>query len=403
MNRYSEDTPYVFRPPRFSRLLAPLICWLSDVFYLRRQYRVAAVKLVAGADAVREKQMAGQSLILAPNHSDHADPHVLMHVGRSLGLELHFVAAREIFLANHGLNGMVLQRAGVFSIDREGSDLKSIKTAMEIVEQGRHPLVMFPEGEVFHLNAQLTPLNEGVAVIALRTARRLRKKGVTRSVSIVPTALRYRYLGDISATFDESMSRLEKTIHWAPQADKDIRERIYRFGEALLTLKEKQYGYEPSQGDLSARLEALQETLVSHEEAAYLGAAGNGPHPERIRRVRGKIRQLLLADPPPAKTEISACRQSLDRLYDAVRMYSYPGQYLRGNPTPERIAETILKFEEDLLGDAGIKKNRQAEVVFCEPIDMDAFLDCPEADRKTAPADITRMIAERIETVLAPA
>ena len=58
-------------------------------------------------------------------------------------------------------------------MDREGADIASIKTAMSILETGRYPLVIFPEGEIYHHHERLDELNEGVATILLRVAKRL--------------------------------------------------------------------------------------------------------------------------------------------------------------------------------------------------------------------------------------
>ena len=76
---------------------------------------------------------------------------------------------------------------------------------------------MFPEGEIYHLHERLTPLNEGAATLALRTAKRLKKERPDQGVFIVPTALSYRYVDDVSATFSDRMAALERHILWRPQ------------------------------------------------------------------------------------------------------------------------------------------------------------------------------------------
>ena len=40
----------------------------------------------------------------------------------------------------------------------------------------------------------------------------------------------------------------------------------------------------------------------------------------------------------------------MDDLFFVMQLYSYPGDYLADNPTIERLAETLDKFEEDVLG-----------------------------------------------------
>ena len=40
----------------------------------------------------------------------------------------------------------------------------------------------------------------------------------------------------------------------------------------------------------------------------------------------------------------------LERVFVAQQLYSYPGQYLRQHPTTDRIAETLLKLDQRVVG-----------------------------------------------------
>jgi hypothetical protein len=56
-----------------------------------------------------------------------------------------------------------------------------------------------------------------------------------------------------------------------------------------------------------------------------------------------------------------------------MQLYSYPGDYVLENPSVERMAETIEKFEEDVYG--GMirpKGERSARVILGHPIDVSA-------------------------------
>src|SRR5262249_53078259 len=56
----------------------------------------------------------------------------------------------------------------------------------------------------------------------------------------------------------------------------------------------------------------------------------------------------------------------------ALQLFSYPGDYIKEDPTPERMAETIEKFEEDVFGVVRSIGRRRATVRFGVPIDMKA-------------------------------
>lgn len=401
MNRDVEDTRYTFHPPKYSKLWASLIYPIADLFYRRRQQRVVGIKIMSGAEELQRLHVDGNTILIAPNHSDHCDPLALMNVAKRMGIVLHFMAARQLFERQKGLRGFLLQRMGVYSIDREGADIQSIKTTMAILSEAKYPLVIFPEGEIYHLNEQLTPLNEGAATMALRAARKLVKDESHRSIYIVPTAMKYSYIDDISSTFPDRMTRLEDRISWAPQSELDMVSRIYKFGEAVLSLKEKEFLNHSLNGSLCERLHEFRELLISEEETRYLPNPNTGEHPPRIRKIRGKIRSILLDEKnKPDKDTVRQCYRSLDRLHMAIQLYSYPGQYLREKPSMDRIAETIHKFEEDAFDKNEIHGHRSVEITFCTPINLMDHLDSYAADSKATIAGVTSQIESEIKQVL---
>jgi len=397
MNRSKEDTKYVFSPPLYSPVLAPIFHWLSDVYYLRRKHKVIGVRAISGSEKLRQLYTNGDSILITPNHSDHSDPNTLINLSRRYKMPMHFVAAREIFEKKKGLHGALLQRAGAFSIDREGSDIRAIKEIMRILYEARFPLVMFPEGEIYHTNAKLTPLNEGAASMALKIAAKFQKESRNKKVFIVPTAMKYSYLDDISVTFADRLTRLENSISWAAQSDLNVVDRIYKFGEAVLALKEKEFLNKTIEGPIDKRLHEFRETLITNEEKRYFSDTDNGNHPTRIRRLRGKIRTILLDENKPSAEIIENCYKSLDNIYMAVMLYSYPGQYLKNNPSMDRIAETIHKFEEDAFGDSSIQGRRTVEVTFCDPIDL---TDHAKSRSKSVAGKVTSIIETCIKNIL---
>jgi len=78
-------------------------------------------------------------------------------------------------------------------------------------------------------------------------------------------------------------------------------------------------------------------------------------------------------------------------------LFSYPGDYVAQQPSVERIAETLDKMEEDVLGfrTARIRGTRKATVVFGPPIRVEA-----ERGKKVEAAVLTRLLEERVQTLL---
>src|SRR5689334_9570671 len=148
------------RPSRFwSAVLSPARRW-----YLRRYSRIAEV-VADSLDDLHARFGSSDGVLLAPNHSHDSDPHVMMEVGRRARRQLYFMAAWQLFHGHRNLDGWLMQRMGAFSVDREGCDRRAVRQAVELLGGGAS-LVVFPEGEVYHLNERLTPLLEGVAFMA---------------------------------------------------------------------------------------------------------------------------------------------------------------------------------------------------------------------------------------------
>jgi 1-acyl-sn-glycerol-3-phosphate acyltransferase len=354
------------RPGRFwSLALEPWRRW-----YLHRYYGVTEIVVDRSREFGR-RFAPGDGVLLAPNHSHDSDPHVMMEVGRRLGRQLHFMAAWQIFRPHWGLDGWILQRMGAFSVDREGCDRRAIHQATEILTTGRS-LVVFPEGEVYRLNDRLTPLLDGVAFMALSAQRELAKKAESRRVWIVPTAIRYRYVDDIVPKLTAAVERLEQSLRLQPLHDATLDQRLLRYGEMLLTIREKERfsrSFE-TEGDLAVRLSRLTNGLLERHETAYLKKT---PSAETVALRVKALRRCLFEIWTDEKCDVEArrlARLALDDVQLALQAYSYPGNYVTEKPSVERLAETMEKLEEDLDGYARPKGRRRARVVFGEPIDL---------------------------------
>jgi 1-acyl-sn-glycerol-3-phosphate acyltransferase len=113
MRRLRNDLPYRFRPPLRRGWLRPLGLMVNRVVHLQRKYRISAVA-DEGFEEVRRLCADGHSVMIAPNHSDHSDPHVIMEIARRHRIHPYFMGAREIFEVSP-LAGWALQSMGVFS------------------------------------------------------------------------------------------------------------------------------------------------------------------------------------------------------------------------------------------------------------------------------------------------
>ncbi len=385
-----------FWPPRHSRFWQSALAPLRR-YYLRRYYGIAEV-VVDGLGPLLDRFGPADGVLLAPNHSHDSDPHVMMEVGRRAHRRFAFMAAWQIFRTHWGLDGWVLQRMGAFSVDREGCDRRAVRQAVELLSSG-HALVVFPEGEIYHLNDRLTPLLEGVAFMALTAQRELEKAGSEGRVWVVPTAIRYRYLEDVTPRLEAAVAALEDRLFWKPRPGSALHERIIQLGEVLLTIKEKEKLGRVCEGDgdLPTRIARLTEALLQRLETEHLKKTPSADTvPLRVKALR---RHLLAAwaDEAADPAARQRARAALDDVQLVLQLYSYPGDYLSEKPSIERMAETVEKFEEDIYGAARPKGRRRARVLLGEPIDLKPIA----ADRaRTASHDVTARLEAAIQGLM---
>jgi len=363
---------------------------------LRRLLRVKVKGVleveVRGVEYLKGPVEAKCGVLITPNHAAHADPFVVYEAADELRRPFYFLAAWQVFGRLGMLERIMLQWHGCFSVDREGTDMQAFRQAVSILQESVNPLVIFPEGEVYHINDRATPFREGPAVIAMTAAKR-----ANRPIVCVPCAIKYTYVQDPTPKLVELMGRLEERILWRPRPEVPLAERIYRFAEAALALKEQEYLGHTQQGSLPERISSLSHKVLEGLEGRYeIRPSAETQPPERVKTLRKEVIERIEA----ADEDSEQGRQSrldLDDLFFVAQLFSYPGDYVAGKPSIERMAETLDKFEEDVLRapTATIRGARRAVVSFGEPIEVHH-----NRDRKTAAHTLTETLEDRVQTLL---
>jgi 1-acyl-sn-glycerol-3-phosphate acyltransferase len=357
---------------------------------LVRQQRIVELD-ITGVKHVQEALKSGAGVLVTPNHSFHYDSYVLIEAAHRAGRPFHFLTAWQVFAMSKWFEQRVLQWHGCYSINREASDLVAFKTSVDILRESPHPLVIFPEGDIYHNNDRVTPFRDGAAAIAMAAAKK-----AARPIVCIPAALKCFYLEDPTAELEQLMTRLEESLHWRPRTDLPLGERIYRFAEGLLALKEYEELGQPQPGRVNDRTIRLAEAVVSRLERQHGVKSRGGIIPERVKEVRRAVIKALEQEgtSAAAKSKLAA---DLDDLFFVIQLFSYPGNYVAERPTIERIAETLDKFEEDVLRAdyPGIRGTRRAVVRFGEPIEVPKERDARDAVQKW-----TDLVESRVQGLL---
>ena len=368
MNRYRmRFAPQVWTP----KLSPTIVNWLRPL-RRRQQYRVVRIESVEvrGHERLRQILDQGDGVMIMPNHSSHADPYVIYAAADEAETPLHVMATWHVFHDKPKMIQWALQRHGCFSVDREANDIGAFRLATGILRERSQPLVVFPEGEIYHCNERVTPFREGAAAIAVAAARK-----ADRKIFCLPCAIKYQYEEDPTPSLKVTMGELEEAIFWRRQEDKPLEERIYRFAEALLAVKELEYFREAKSGPLPERIRALGDEILDGVEARHELDGSSQSIPERVKAARRHImtkQSDAESDQHSQQHTGESLANDMEDLFLVVQSFSYPGDYVQEKPSIERLAETLDKFEEDVLqrSTATIKAKRRALVQFGEPIEV---------------------------------
>jgi 1-acyl-sn-glycerol-3-phosphate acyltransferase len=387
MNRQPYHTPpHWWSPtlrPWWVRLLRPLRRRL-----LRRHLQIQRID-VTGLEHLRRAADVG-GVLITPNHSAHYDTYALYDAADRLGRAFYILTAWQVFAMSGWFERWNLRNHGCFSIDREGADLKAFRRAVDVLVRGKHPLVIYPEGDIYHINDRVAPFREGAAAVALTAARRAGK-----AIACVPCAVKFRYVEDPTPELARVMERLERRLSYPSLPDLPLVERICRLAGGLLTMKELEHLRKASSGSVAERMRALSETILRRIEQRA-GIVTSGPTPERVTELRRvTIRELEAEDGDEERCR--ALARDLDDLFFVVQLYSYPPDYLAENPSVERLAETLDKLEEDVLGAnlPAVRGKRRVLIRFGEPIPAE-----PGAGRRTEAKRITVALQEAVQRLL---
>jgi 1-acyl-sn-glycerol-3-phosphate acyltransferase len=362
------DKPYVPVLPHRGRIWP----WILSFYLprvLRKKYGVTKVD-IANADRLKASIAAGHGILLTPNHCRDEDPLVLGLLARAVKNPFYAMASWHVFM-NDRLEAFLLPRAGAFSIYREGIDRGALNTAIEMLETAERPLVLFPEGMISRTNDQINDLLDGTALIARSAAKKRAKLSPPGKVVVHPIAIRYRFQGDAEKAVTSVLKEIEARLTWRREDDIPILDRIYKVGTALLTLTEIDYMGQPQPGDLSQRLPNLINAILNPLEDEWTHSRHDDTAPARVKRLRTAIL------PDMTKNEIDEPERKrrwkqLADVYLAQQLFHYPPGYARSNPTPERLLETVERFEEDLTDKIRVHGPMHATITVGEAIEVPA-------------------------------
>jgi 1-acyl-sn-glycerol-3-phosphate acyltransferase len=473
-------TSLEFIPPRLDGRVLAGARWLLPLWLHRAGLRSVRVEGLERLQAAMEAFQAGRSrLLLAFRHPSLDDPAVMAHLlwidlarAGPLGSEgdrrrrfrprphAQFLYDRGIPLWAGAPVGWLLSHLGGCSIQRSKLDLPALRTARALLLDGPYPFAVAPEGSTNGHNEVISPLEPGVAQLALWTADDLDRAGRPEATTLLPIGLQYSFITPVWPAIERLLRELETEVGLPPTPDRSLEPqrlygRLYSLAVVILTRMESFYrdayhqplpkapdatpasgnasqepggpAPQPSQApasnnsDFGARLSRLMEAALQVAERA-LAVEGRGDVNERCRRLeQAGWDRLYPASGTATPLAASAlerglasrlAEQTAQQLWHMRLVESFvavSGSYVKDDPSQERFADTLLILWDTLCRIRGGNPerrprlgNRRAQIRIGEAMEIGPRLAAYRTDRRGAVASLTADLQREMEGLIVP-
>jgi hypothetical protein len=289
-----------------------------------------------------------------------------------------------------------MQHAGAFSVDREGRDRQAIQQAVTTLVEGRYALTVFPEGNVYLTNDRITPFLEGAAFIGMKAQKKL----VDYPTYAVPVSIKVTHMEYPYPDMRKRVRRLAEEAQVDLNWNGDPVSALKHVGVEILKRGLDARGYPCPQGtenDLPSYLNQAAELIVIDlEKALDIRAQRKTRLIDRVRNVRRMIHGILTNH--DKKTAYPYAAYWADEAMFALRILSYPGEYLDENPTLDRFSETVEKLTEDFYRELQPPyADRHAYVYFNDPINLAAYQDDYRTSSRATVNALTRTFEQSVQ------
>ena len=390
MSVASNSSPQ-FYPPKLNSVFTRLVQSISSLI----GYYAYQVELVVKAeDLIKIKAIEDQRIVYLPNHPTLDDGIVLFMLSARLGQLFYYIVAKEVF---RGWAGKFLQSVGAYSIKRGLGDRPSISQTLELIQQPKSRLVIFPEGGCSYKNDTVMPFRPGAIQLPFSAMNQLvKKEGDIPDLYLVPVSLKYRYTKPMNRVIEQSLSQLEEALS-IQKSTSEFYPRLRAIGEKILISIEKEYGVEVTTEDWNSRIERLKDRILHDcEQKLQLLPKDHIPARERVYKIQSIIDSQDEKLTKEQEQTYKALYRSAFRLlnFDAI----YDG-YVREKPTPERFLDTLTSLEREVfhIEHPSIKGRRKAFVSLGEPINLKDYFSAYQEDKTATVESLAAQIQQTVQ------
>ena len=396
-----------FKQPKPNSLFIRVTQWLMPLV-LRGPLKIT--KLVIDPESLEQlREIADYPTVLVPNHADYADASIMFTLSKRLGNRFHYMCARETFKGR--IRSFFMQRLGVYSVTRGSIDREAFRTTRSLLTEGKHPLVIFAEGEISRQNDTVLPFESGVVQLCFWGLDDMTKADAIKPLYVVPIGIKYIYDEEMWDEIEEALTRLEREI--LPQGSptvEDLYGRLRLIGAAIVSTLEREYKLRTSEDrSLNERIEQLREHILSQMEE-FMGATPQTTVPSRT-RVRS-LKNLIDAEIYRETEELSAYERQiheqrlekfqefypdLNRLFNFIAIYD---GYVGETQSPERFLEVITRIEREVFGDSKPRGPRIAFMRFGTPKNLLERYQTYKQNKKQTVQDITLELETEVQALI---
>lgn len=406
--------------------------------------RIEAIQVEKLVDLYEQFQSGKIRLLMAFRHPSSDDPFCLMYLmhyllprtARRQGIRLrlpthsHFMYDRGIPLWAGSRVGWIYSKLGGTPIHRGKLDRVGLRSARDLLANGKFPLMAAPEGATNGHNEIVSPLEPGIAQMGFWCVEDLQKANRNEEVIIVPIGIQYHYVKRDWTPVDQLLGELETDTGITPKHP-DRYARLYTIAEHMLTVMESFYRKfyhqdlpsvehaEPN-ARLALRLQVLMDSALTVAEQ-YFDIQPKGSVIDRCRRLEQAAWDLIFREDLKLGELSPVDRGLADRVAEeaSLRIWhmrlvesfvAVTGRYVIEKPSLDRFAETTLLLWDMITrikgGDAfkRPKLGKQSVLITVgDPISVSDRAAATKGDRratKQAVADLTQDLQTAMEKMI---
>jgi hypothetical protein len=475
MSQITKAQPQLaFLPPRFNLWVLRLVTWVLPYWLTHKLHitKIDVTDIDRLVEAYKQSQMGRLRLLMAFRHSSGDDTFCLGYLltkmlpaaakKRQILLKspvfAHFVYDRGIPLWSGKITSWLYPRLGGIPIHRGRIDSKKerlhqrlgLKTARDLLINGKMPLAIAPEGAMNGYSELVSPLESGAAQIGFWGMEDLVGTERDEDVLIIPIGIQYYYINEPWLELESLIHQLEQdcglivdrhdSVVAIRQSDgrpmrKLLYDRFYNLSRHLLYQMENFYAQfyqyqilerppleqSISRTEISQRLQHLLDFALQVSES-YFNLDPKGTKTDRCRRIEQAGWDWIYREElnPPNNLSIVS-RKLADRIATEadLRMWhmrimesfvAVTGSYIKDRPTIDRFAETTLLLWDlvaQIKGEKSPKRpilgDRRVQITICNPIPLSDYWDRYKSNRreaKQAKIDLTQELQTAMEGTL---